>query len=288
MASRTFNLRPSRYGAAMTPETASPAAHSATAGRLAGTTALITGASRGIGRAIAEAFAREGADLFLSATARANLADVEAQVAATGRRVAVGAADVADAAAVEALFAAALEAFGRIDIVVNNAGVYIGKPLVDYTVAEFDRVMQVNTYGVFHVMQRALRHMQTLGRGKIVNIASTAGKWESPNQAAYNASKHAVVGLTRCAALEHAAAGIRVNAICPGFVETDMIGEFESHAERAGVDFESFKAAMAARIPTGRLLQPEEIAHIAVYLASPESDGMTGQTISISGGMRMG
>ena len=271
----------------MTTETASPAAHSAAAGRLAGKTALITGASRGIGRAIAEAFAREGADLFLSATARANLADVEAQVAA-GRRVAVGEADVADEADVEALFAAAVEAFGRIDIVVNNAGVYIGKPLVDYTAAEFDRVMRVNAYGTFHVMQRALRHMQTLGRGKIVNIASTAGKWESPNQAAYNASKHAVVALTRCAALENAGAGITVNAICPGFVETDMIGEFEGHAERAGVDFESFKAAMVARIPTGRLLQPEEIAHIAVYLASPESDGMTGQTISISGGMRMG
>ena len=272
----------------MTTETASPPALSPNTGRLAGATALITGASRGIGRAIAEAFAREGADLFLSATARTNLAEIEAHVGAAGRRVATGAVDVADEASVEALFAAAVEAFGGIDIVVNNAGIYTGKPFTEYTAAEFDRVMRVNAYGTFHVMQRALRHMQDRGRGKIVNIASTAGKWESPNQAAYNASKHAVVALTRCAALENAAAGIRVNAICPGFVETDMIGEFEGHAERAGMDFDAFKAAMVSRIPTGRLLQPEEIAHIAVYLASPESDGMTGQTISISGGMRMG
>ncbi len=271
----------------MTNDTTSPSA-GRLAGRLAGATALITGASRGIGQAIAEAFAREGADLFLSATARANLAGIEAHAAAAGRRVATDAVDVADEASVEALFAAAVDAFGHIDIVVNNAGVYTGKPFTEYTAAEFDRVMRVNAYGTFHVMQRALRHMQGRGRGKIVNIASTAGKWESPNQAAYNASKHAVVALTRCAALENAAAGIRVNAICPGFVETDMIGEFEAHAERAGMDFDAFKAAMVARIPTGRLLQPEEIAHIAVYLASPESDGMTGQTISISGGMRMG
>ena len=264
------------------------ATSSAAPGRLAGATALITGASRGIGRAIAEAFAREGADLFLSATARANLAEVEAAVAARGRRVAAHAADVADEAAVEALFEAATGAFGRIDIVVNNAGIYLGKPLIDYSAAEFDRVMQVNAYGVFHVMQRALRHMRGLGRGKIVNIASTAGKWESPNQAAYNASKHAVVALTRCAALEHAAAGITVNAICPGFVETDMIGVVRAHAERAGADLDAFRAAMLARVPMGRLIDPAEIAHLAVYLASPESDGMTGQTVTISGGMRMG
>ena len=105
--------------------------------------------------------------------------DIEAHVAAAGRRVAGGAADVADEASVEALFAAAVEAFGRIDIVVNNAGVYIGKPLTEYTTAEFDRVMRVNAYGTFHVMQQSLRHMQDRGRGKIVNIASTAGKWES-------------------------------------------------------------------------------------------------------------
>lgn len=256
--------------------------------RLAGQRALITGASRGIGRAIAEAFACEGADLFLTATAVANLAATEASVAARGRRVFAHAADVGDEAAVDAMMTAAADALGGLDIVVNNAGIYAGKPFTDYTTAEFDAVMKVNVYGVFYVLQRAVRHMQAQGRGKIVNIASTAGKWESPNQAAYNASKHAVVGLTRCVALENAAHGITVNAICPGFVETDMVSEFKVHADRAGMDFEDFKRLTLSRVPMGRILQPEEIAHLAVYLASAESDGMTGQTITISGGMRMG
>ena len=261
-------------------------------GRLAGRRALITGASRGIGRAIAEAYAREGADLFLTATAAANLAETEAAVSGHGGQVVCHGAEISDEMQVETMFAAAADALGQVDIVVNNAGVYLGKPFTDYTTAEFDHVMKVNVYGVFHMMQRALRHMQEKAgdgnRGKIVNIASTAGKWESPNQAAYNASKHAVVGMTKCAALENAAAGINVNAICPGFVDTDMIGEFKAHADRAGMDFDDFKAQVLARVPIGRALDPSEIAHIAVYLGSGESDGMTGQTITISGGLRMG
>jgi len=260
----------------------------AATGRLAGRKAVITGASRGIGRAIAEAFALEGADLFLTATSVGNLAEVETAVSSGNGAVHLHAADVSDREAAAGMVAAAQSALGGLDIVVNNAGVYVGKPFIDYDPDEFDRVMKVNAYGVFHVMQHALRAMQDAGYGKIVNIASTAGKWESPNQAAYNASKHAVVGMTRCAALENAPHGITINAICPGFVETDMIDEFKVHADRAGVDFETFKAATLARVPIGRILQPEEIAHIAVYLASGESDGMTGQTITISGGMRMG
>ena len=260
-------------------------------GRLSGCRALITGASRGIGRAIAEAYAREGADLFLTATAAGNLAETEAAVAGHGGRIVCHGAEISDEDQVETMFAAAIDSLGQVDIVVNNAGVYVGRPFTDYTTAEFDWVMKVNVYGVFHMMQQALRHMQ--GRknernAKIVNIASTAGKWESPNQAAYNASKHAVVAMTRCAALENAGAGINVNAICPGFVETDMIGEFKVHADRAGMAFDEFKAATLARVPIGRALDPVEIAHIAVYLGSAESDGMTGQTITISGGLRMG
>jgi meso-butanediol dehydrogenase/(S,S)-butanediol dehydrogenase/diacetyl reductase len=261
-------------------------------GRLAGRRALITGASRGIGRAIAEAYAREGADLFLTATSASNLADTEAAIANHGGKVVCHGAEISDEVQVEGLFNAAVDALGQVDLVVNNAGVYLGKPFTDYTTDEFDQVMKVNVYGVFHMMQRALRHMQGNAsdgkRGKIVNIASTAGKWESPNQAAYNASKHAVVALTRCAALENAGVGINVNAICPGFVDTDMIGEFKAHADRAGMDFDDFKAATLARVPIGRALDPAEIAHIAVYLGSSESDGMTGQTITISGGLRMG
>jgi NAD(P)-dependent dehydrogenase (short-subunit alcohol dehydrogenase family) len=258
------------------------------AGRLEGRRVLVTGASRGIGRAIAEEFAREGAHLFLTATTLEGLADTRAAVEPLGRPVALHAADVADPAQAERMVADCVEALGGLDVLVNNAGIYKAARFVDYTPEDFDRVMKVNAYGVFHAMQAALRRMTAAGGGKIVNIASTAGKHESANQAAYNASKHAVVGLTRCAALEHAKDRITINAICPGFVETDMIDQFATHADILGVSLEQLKAGMLSRVPMGRMLQPAEIAHLAVYLASAESDGMTGQALTISGGLRMG
>ena len=186
-----------------------------------------------------------------------------------------------------AAFDAALAAFGRVDVLVNNAGIYHAAPLVDTTPEDFDRVLQVNVYGAFHLMQLALRHMQARGSGKVVNIASTAGKWGSMNQSAYNASKHALVGLTRCAALEAAARGVQVNAICPGFVQTDMLDEFRAHAAILGVPFEQVLQAGLARVPQRRFLQPEEVANLALYLASAESDGMTGQSLLLDGGMLM-
>lgn len=256
--------------------------------RLESRKALVTGASRGIGRAIAEAFASEGAALALTATTLEGLEQTRAAVSGSGGAPALLAGDLSDPETAARIVAEAADRLGGLDIVVNNAGIYKAARFIDYTPDEFDRVMKVNAYGVFHVMQAALRLMRAAGGGKIVNIASTAGKHESANQAAYNASKHAVVGLTRCAALEHAGDGVTVNAICPGFVETDMIDQFGAHAEIAGVSFEELRAAMIARIPVGRMLQPTEIASLAVYLASPESDGMTGQAITISGGMRMG
>lgn len=261
-------------------------------GRLAGKCALITGASRGIGRAVAVRFAEEGADLILSATGLAQLEETRALAEAQGVRVLVHAADVADPAAVDGLMATTLDGFGRLDVLVNNAGIYKASRFTDYALADLEQVMRVNVYGAFQLMQLAIRQMRGQGdgpgRGKIVNMASTAGKWESMNQAVYNASKHALVGLTRCAALETAAEGITINAICPGFVETDMLAEFDAHAAIMGVSVEQLQSALLQRVPMKRWTQPEEIAHIAVYLASPESDGMTGQTITISGGMRMG
>lgn len=170
----------------------------------------------------------------------------------------------------------------------NNAGIHIGKPFTDYAMDEFDQLMKVNVYSVFQLSQLAVRHMQQLGHGKIINISSTAGKWESMNQAAYNTSKHAVVGLTRCVALENAKHGINVNAICPGIVETDIIRNAAAKMTTAGMVEGEFKQRIEAQIPMGRMLQADEVANIAIYLASNESDGMTGQTITISGGMRMG
>ena len=254
-------------------------------GRLSGRAALITGASRGIGRAIALRYAEEGASLFLTATSRAKLEETQALAEAQGAKVVLHTADVSERAAVEAMVEAAAQVFGGIDVLVNNAGVYKAARLVDTTPEDFDRIMKVNLYGAFHVMQLVLRHMQARGRGKVVNIASSAGKWMSMNQSAYNASKHALVGLTRCAALEMGPQGINVNAICPGFVETDMLEEFRAHGEILGVPFEKVKEAGLARVPLKRFLKPGEIAQLAVYLGASESDGMTGQSILLDGGM---
>jgi meso-butanediol dehydrogenase / (S,S)-butanediol dehydrogenase / diacetyl reductase len=254
-------------------------------GRLGGRTALITGASRGIGRAIALRYAEEGADLFLTATNRAKLDETKKLAAAHGGKVLLHVADVSERSAVTAMVDEAVKALGRIDVLVNNAGVYKASRLVDYTPEDFDRIMKVNVYGAFHVMQLVLRHMQARNSGKVVNIASTAGKWMSLNQSAYNASKHALVGLTRCAGLEMGPHGVNVNAICPGFVETDMLEAFRAHGDILGIPFEKVKEAGLARVPLRRVLKPEEIAHLAVYLGSSESDGMTGQSILLDGGM---
>ena len=257
-------------------------------GRLAGKTALITGASRGIGRAIALAFAAQGANLFLTATNLEKLEETRQLLEVESDDVRCYAADVRDPDSVEALFSTAVDWRGGLDIVMNNAGIYIGKPFVNYDLSDLDQVMKVNVYAVFQLMQLAIRHMLEQGGGKIVNMASTAGKWESPNQAVYNISKHAVVGMTRCAALETAAQGITINAICPGFVSTGMFDNLQASADELGVSLEQLQKIVVSRVPMGRLVYPEEIGHLAVYLASSESDGMTGQSIPISGGMRMG
>lgn len=261
--------------------------------RLRGKTALVTGASRGIGRSIALAYAAQGADLILSATNEEALARVQAEANGMGVECTYVAADVTDNTALDNLFTTAWAWREGIDILVNNAGIYIGGAFTDYTYDEFDRLMKVNVYAVFQLMQLSLRamqqrHAQDGTGGKIVNIASTAGKWESPNQAAYNTTKHAVVGMTRCAALENARHGININAICPGMVETDMFQQFQTQADMLGISLADLKNTALQRIPMGRFLDPAEVAHIAVYLGSDESIGMTGQTITISGGMRMG
>ncbi len=256
--------------------------------RLTGRKVLITGASRGIGFAIAEAFAEQGADLVLSATTEAGLAKAKSAIGKHRGKVTTIAADLSQAEEVSRLFAETTKRHPDLDVVVNNAGIHIAKPFTEYGMDEFDRIMKINVYSVFQMSQEAIRHMQSLGHGKVINIASTAGKWESLNQAAYNTTKHAVVGLTRCVALENAKNNINVNAICPGIVETDIVRNAAAKMEEAGLPQDEFRQMLESQIPMGRMLQPSEVANIAVYLAGAESDGMTGQTITISGGMRMG
>ncbi len=255
------------------------------AGRLLGRTALITGASRGIGKAVALAYAAEGADLFLTATRESNLAEVADEAGALGARVERFGLDVADRAAVERMVGAAFDAFSTVDLLVNNAGVYKPARFIDYTPEQFDRILQVNLYGAFHVLQLVVRRMLTQGAGTVVNVASTAGKWGSMNQSAYNASKHGLVGLTRCVALETAAAGLRINAVCPGFVETDLMEELQTHADIVGVPVDQFRELATARVPMRRFIEPEEVARVALFLGSDDSAGMTGQSVLLDGGM---
>ena len=158
---------------------------------------------------------------------------------------------------------------------------HIAKPFTEHEMDEFGHLMRVNVFSVFQLMQLAIIHMQKLGRGKIINIASVAGLRESMNSSAYNTSKHAVVGLTKCVALENAKNGINVNAICPGIVETDLIQGVEDKMKAAGMPAEEFRERIISQIPIGRMLKPEEIANIAFFLASSDSDGMNGQTIVI-------
>ena len=261
------------------------------AGRLNDTVVLITGASRGIGEAIARACALQGATVVLSATNLALLQQVQDGLITQGvpaERLAVMALDVTDRSACMQLVHNVQKRFGRIDALVNNAGIYQSKRFLDYTPEEFQRLLDVNLFGTLHMTQAVLPAMLEAGYGRILNIASTAGKWGSRNQSAYNTSKHAVVGLTRCVALEAAAQGVTVNAICPGFVQTDMVETLKAgYAKATGSDGNEIVSSVLGRIPIGRVLAADEIAALALYLVSRESAGMTGQSLLVDGGMLM-
>jgi len=250
--------------------------------------ALITGASRGIGLAIATRFAEEGANLFLCARTEGPLKEAARKVEKFGRKVAWHVGDVSDQKSVREMVQQAHKDLGQIDILVNNAGIAKISRFIDYSFEDFDQVLKINLYGVFHVTQAVLPGMMERKRGKVVNIASTAGKWGSRNQSAYNASKHGVVGLTRCVALEMAPYKINVNAICPAMVETDMADPFfEEQSKILGISKEGFIKTVMANNPLNRIVKPEEVAHLALYLASDESEGMTAQSISLCRGYIM-
>jgi NAD(P)-dependent dehydrogenase (short-subunit alcohol dehydrogenase family) len=254
--------------------------------RMRGLAALVTGASRGIGRAIALAYAREGAEVVCAATNEALLRDTVAEcqkLGPEGRHSSL-VLDVVDRAACVAAVRQTEHRLGRIDVLLNGAGVYRGRAFLDYTADDFRWMFDINLMGPMHLMQAALPGMIARSRGSVVNIASTAGKWSSMNQSAYNVSKHALVGLTRCVAQEVAQRGVRVNAICPGVVQTDMIsGDWATAA--AGKTLDEHLAPVLQRTAMRRILAPDEIATMAVFLACDESSGMTGQSVSVDAGM---
>jgi NAD(P)-dependent dehydrogenase (short-subunit alcohol dehydrogenase family) len=255
-------------------------------GRLAGRTAIVTGASRGIGQTIALEFARQGCAVWLVATGHAALENTASQIKGEGGRAFAQPFNVTDR---ESCFDAVKRCeseLGEVDILVNAAGAHIANRFLDYSAEDFHRLLQVNLFGPLHLMQAVLPGMQQRKYGKIVNIASTAGKWASANQSAYNTSKHALVGLTRCVAMEAGAFGVNVNAICPGFVDTKMLEDaMRAVATINNMGFEDFKAGAMNRVVFGRPVTPQEVANLAVYLASDDAASMTGQSIALDGGM---
>ena len=238
---------------------------------------LITGASRGIGRAIATAFAAEGADVVVTARTREALAETAAAIEAHGRRCLPLAMDVSDSAAVDAGIREALAAFGKIDVCVNNAGITKDMLLIRMTDAEWDDVMDTNLKGTFLVTRAVARPMMRQRKGAIVNISSIIGLLGNAGQCNYSASKAGQVALTKSTAKELASRGIRVNAIAPGFIETGMTDALP----------EEMKKAMLDTIPLKRFGTAEDIAKAVLFLASEEAAYVTGQTLSVNGGMAM-
>ena len=238
---------------------------------------LVTGALAGIGRATALAFGRTGARVVISGRDADRGAALVAELAGLGAEATFVRTDVRDDDAVRDLVDAAVKAFGRLDVAVNNAGTEGATgPLTELTADGYAATFDTNVLGTILSMKYELRVMQAQGSGSIINLSSTLGHRGAPGAALYIASKHAVEGLTRAAALEAAAFGVRVNAIAPGPVDTEMLVRFSGTDER--------KAAMAAALPLKRLGRPDEIADAIVYLASDRASFITGQIIDVNGG----
>ncbi len=252
-----------------------------------GQAVLITGAASGFGALAARRFAEAGATLALSDVAGDALADLARHLRGAGAEVLEARVDVSDEAQVAAHVAAALERFGRLDVAVNNAGV--GHPLAPITetsVAEFDRMMAINARGVFIGLRHQLPPMVAAGRGAVLNVASAAGLVGAGHLAAYAASKHAVVGLTRAAADEVARHGVRVNALCPSFAATPLFDQMADEvAARHQTDRDTAYARIAARIPMRRVARPEEVVQAMLWICAPQNSFMTGQAVAIDGGL---
>jgi 3-hydroxybutyrate dehydrogenase len=248
---------------------------------LAGRHALVTGGSRGIGRAVAAALTQAGATVTVLGRDQATLAQAVTEGDAAGFAV----ADVTDAAAVGAGIAGAAAKRGPIDILVANAGGAESAPFAKADPEQFRRMLELNVMGTIHAIRAVLDGMVARRSGRVVAIASTAGLKGYAYVSAYCAAKHAVVGLVRALALETAATGVTVNAVCPGYTATDMVRESAARiAAKTGRPAEEAVAAMVRNNPLGRLITPDEVAAAVVFLCSPEAAAITGTTLSIAGG----
>jgi len=245
---------------------------------LQGKHAVVTGASRCIGLAIARALRAQGARVTLMAREADALGAAAAEL---GGDAAWEAVDVTDADAVAAAFARA----GAVDILVNNAGQAASAPFGRTDAALWQRMLDVNLTGAYHCIQAALPAMVDAGWGRVVNVASTAGLTGYRYVAAYCAAKHGLVGLTRALALEVASRGVTVNAVCPGFTDTDIVTDAVANIVRkTGRTADQARAELAAANPQGRLVQPDEVAHAVAWLCMPGAAAMNGQAVAVAGG----
>lgn len=252
-------------------------------GRFDDKIAIITGAGGGIGRATAIRLASEGAAIVAVDLTDGPLAETVAEVEEIGGRAHAVTADVTDAAAVQNYVKAAVDTFGGVDILFNNAGIEgVVSPLEQYPDDVFDQVLAVNVKGVWLGMKHVADAMRMRSGGVIINTASVAGLGGTPNLIAYGASKHAVVGMTKSAAIELAPAEIRVNAVCPSPIETRMMRSIEAGV--APDDPETIKKTMAESMPLGRYGEPEEVAALVAFLASDDAAYITGGIYPIDGG----
>ena len=253
--------------------------------------AVITGAGRGIGASIAHAFADEGADLILAARTRRELDRVAEDIQAKKRSAVVITCDVASPVDVENLAAGTRDKFGRIDILVNNAGISRRSKLLEYDDDTWLEVIRINLFGVYLCSKAFLPIMQQTGAGRIINIASTAGKTPVPFNTAYSASKHGVLGFTKSLASEVALSGypaITVNAVCPFFVDTAMFtgpdGYLSQMSKMVGLSQREIQERVVGRSLQKRVLEPDEVAAMTLYLASDDARGVTGQAFNLCGG----
>jgi len=245
---------------------------------LAGQVALVTGASRGIGRAIALALGHAGAMVVGTATTESGAEGISAALAAAGVKGEGRVVNVADGAQIDALVAAVEQAHGAIGILVNNAGITQDNLALRMKDAEWDAVIDTNLKSVFRLSRAVLRGMMKARAGRIVNITSVVGSSGNPGQVNYAAAKAGIAGMTRALAREIGSRGITVNCVAPGFIDTDMTRALPDQA----------REGLLAQIPLGRLGQPEDIAAAVVYLAGPGGAYVTGTTLHVNGGMYMG
>jgi NAD(P)-dependent dehydrogenase (short-subunit alcohol dehydrogenase family) len=243
---------------------------------LGGRVAIVTGASKGLGKAMALALAQAGADVALFARDVQELQVVKSAIESMGRRAEFFVVDVLNTASIRDAVTAALSGFGKVDILVNNAGVNVRKPVLELSPEEWDLVVNTNLKGYLLMAQAVVPHMLSQGHGKVINMASILGAVALPAQVAYASSKGGVIQMTKVMALEWAKQGIQVNAVGPTYFETPLVAQLRNDPERYNF--------IVDRTPMGRWGQPEELAGVVVFLASRASDFVTGQTIFVDGG----